>query len=354
MRRRLLVLACLLAAGLVGLGCCTPAGYYAREAVDGVRFLAARRSIERVIADPDTTGELRRQLEIAVAAREFAVTELGLPDNQSYRRYADLGRPHASWIVTAAPELSLVPITWCFPVAGCVSYRGYFSPRRAERFADRLRRRGVDVDVAGVDAFSTLGWFADPVLSTFVHRRPASLAGLIFHELAHQRLYVKGDTRFNESFATLVELEGVERWLAAAERPGEREAFDAGNRRRRELNELLAGSRARLVELYAAELPDEVKRARKREIFAELEAGLSGLRAGWGFEPGAAGAVEEWNNADLVAVEAYWDLVPALRRLLAEARGDLDVFYAECEVLAALEPEERAARLAALAAEAEG
>ena len=192
-RRALLVLGLVLAA-LVALVGCTPVGYYAREAFDGARMVTGRRSIDKLLARPTTAPELREKLEVADAARRFAIAELGLPDNGSYRHYVDLGRPYASWVVTAAPELSLVPIQWCFPVAGCVSYRGYFSPRRAERFAEKLRRRGADVDVAGVEAFSTLGWLADPVLSTFIRREPASLGGLIIHELAHQRLYVKGDT----------------------------------------------------------------------------------------------------------------------------------------------------------------
>lgn len=344
-RRRILVflVILLLAAGLAGLGCCTPAGYYAREARDGLRFLNARRPIDKVLADPGTDGGLRRQLEVAVAAREFAVSELGLPDNKSYRHYADLGRPYASWIVTAAPELSLAPVQWCFPIAGCVTYRGYFSPQRAERFADKLRRRGSDVDVSGVAAFSTLGWLADPILSTFVHQPPAALAGLIFHELAHQRLYVRGDTRFNESFATFVELDGVDRWLAATGREADYEAFESGKARRRELTELLTAARERLAELYASDRPNELKRARKTEIFARLERDVASLREGWGFE--GDGEPEEWNNADLVAVQAYWDLVPAFRRLHDRAGGDLERFYASADALAALEPTEREARL---------
>lgn len=350
MRRARLFVLLLVLAALTGLGCCTPAGYYAREAWDGVRLLSARRPIERVVADPETSPELRLQLEVAVAARDFAVAELGLPDNKSYRRYADLGRPYASWIVTAAPELSLVPIQWCFPVAGCVTYRGYFSPRRAERFAGKLRRRGSDVDVAGVAAFSTLGWFADPVLSTFVHRPPAALAGLIFHELAHQRLYVQNDTRFNESFATFVELEGVARWLEATDREAERDSFETGKRRRRELNALLTRARERLAELYASDQPDAVKRGRKTEIFAALAAEVDALRAGWGLEVDATG--EEWNNADLVAIEAYWDLVPVFRHLYERADGDLARFYRAAEGLAALEPAARQTRLDELATKA--
>lgn len=351
-RRRILVvlIVLLLTAGLAGLGCCTPAGYYAREARDGVRFLTARRPIDKVLADPETDDGLRRQLEIAVAAREFAVSALGLPDNKSYRHYADLGRPYASWIVTAAPELSLAPVQWCFPIAGCVTYRGYFSPRRAERFAGKLRRRGSDVDVSGVAAFSTLGWLADPVLSTFVHQPPAALAGLIFHELAHQRLYVRDDTRFNESFATFVELEGVDRWLAATGREADREAFESGKTRQRELTELLAVTRERLAELYGSARSDEVKRARKTEIFAGLERDVASLREKWGFEADGDGDPEEWNNADLVAVQAYWDLVPAFRRLHDRAGGDLERFYASAEALAALDPAERQARLDELTA----
>ncbi|MBI5783517.1 MAG: aminopeptidase, partial [Gammaproteobacteria bacterium] len=192
-------------------GCASP-GYYLHAVSGQIEILNKRRPVEEVLNDPATTPQTRQQLKLVRRLRDFASRELGLPDNDSYRSYTDLERPFVVWDVFAAPELSLEPKQWCFLVAGCVPYRGYFARDEAEQFAADLKQDGYDVYVGGVPAYSTLGWFNDPLLNTFIHRSEPELAGLLFHELAHQKIYVSGDTTFNESFATVVELEGVKRW----------------------------------------------------------------------------------------------------------------------------------------------
>ncbi len=320
---------------------CSGLVYVPRTLWGGAKLLAGQRPIARLVADPRTEAALRERLETVLEIREFAVSELGLPDNGSYRRYKRLGREAAAWTVVAAPELSVEPVVWCFPIAGCVSYRGYFSRRRAEAFAARLARRGFDVEVGAVDAFSTLGRLRDPVLSTFVDRPDPRLAALLFHELAHQRVWARDDTAFNESFATVVERAGVRRWLAATGRPG-LDAYLRAEAREEERTRLLLAYREKLAAAYAAPEPVEWKRCRKRELFVELEAECRRLSAATC--EGAAGL----NNARLASVAAYGELVPALERLLEHERGDLEAFYRQAAELARLDSSARRARLEAL------
>ncbi len=344
-RARWLLLATASVALLV-VASCGPIAYYAHSIRGGLDVLARRRPIQAVLDDPRAPEELKAQLRQVLEIRQLAVTELGLPDNGSYRTYADLGRPYVVWNVVAAPELSVEPVVWCFPVAGCVSYRGYFSEERAERFAERLRRERRDVDVAGVAAYSTLGWFRDPVLNTFVWRPPSALAGLLIHEMAHQRLYLPGDTELNESFATVVEIVGVERWLETTGREDEIPGYLLGRERQDQVAELVLATRGSLAELYASEKPEDVKRREKADRFAALRAGYEELKADWGGWDGWDDWFEgELNNADLAAFGAYHRLVPALQDLLADLDGDLDAFYAEVEALAPLDPDERRRRL---------
>jgi predicted aminopeptidase len=334
--------------GLIGLilaAGCSQLTYYARTAAGGLHLLAARRPIERVLADPDTPPELAERLRLVQRIRRFATRELSLPDDKSYTRYARLDREAAVWTVVAAPELSVEPVEWCFLVVGCVSYRGYFSERRARRFADRLAGEGYDVLVDATPAYSTLGRFADPVLSTFIDLPEPQLAGLLFHELAHRRVFVRGDTAFNESFATAVELAGVERWLAyrgATSRDVEDRmaAYHQRQRRQKELTDLLLHTRGRLAEVFAADRPDGWKRERKAEIYEELRERLPTWARG--------GSLEPLNNARLASVGAYFRWVDAFERMLAEHEGDFAAFYAEVERLAGLPETERAAALEAL------
>jgi predicted aminopeptidase len=252
--------------------------------------------------------------------------------------------------VVAAPEFSLAPKTWCFPVAGCVSYRGYYDEAAAAAMGERLREQGHDVHVYGVSAYSTLGWFDDPVLNTFLDRTDAGLAALVFHELAHQRLYLQGDSAFNEAFATAVEQEGVARWLRREGRAAELERWQQGERREEEFNALLLEARRRLGEIYASGAGAPQKRAGKERTFAELRAAYARLKAHWG---GYAG-YDRWfeqplNNARLVSVGTYRDRVPAFQALLRQAGGDLENFYRQAAAIARLPEGERGARLTELA-----
>jgi predicted aminopeptidase len=328
------------------LGGCAGIGYYYQAVSGQVDLWRKSEPIDTLIQDAHTDPGLRARLETVKRVRDFASAELALPDNGSYRRYADLGRPYVVWNVFATPELSMKPVEWCFPFAGCVSYRGYFSERQAERFGDDLRSRGRDVFVAGIPAYSTLGWFDDPVLNTFIGYPDAEIARLMFHELAHQVLYVSGDTMFNESFATAVEIEGMGRWLERSGTAQQREAYDRRQEYKRGFVELVLACRDRLRALYASDLDDDAKRARKAQTFAQLKADYQALRESWNGYAGYDRFFEgELNNAHIVPVATYSELVPAFRRLLAENGGDFRRFYAEARAIGRLSAEQRTARL---------
>jgi predicted aminopeptidase len=321
-------------------------GCYLLESARGQLALNAERvPIATLLARPSTPEPLRSRLELATRIRDFASRQLGLPDNASYRSYADIGRRYVVWNVFAAPEFSVEPKTWCFPVAGCVAYRGYFAEARAHDFALGLEAKGFDVAVEGVPAYSTLGHFADPVLSTMLGWDETELAALLFHELAHQRLYVKGDTAFNEAFAGVVEDEGVRRWLEAGGKGAALAGFEGRAARYARVVALLGDTRARLARLYAERLPPAAMRERKA---AELEALRQAVRA----ERDTLGGYERLfdsglNNATLASVAAYQDCAPGLRAELAAAGGDLARFYAAARALARLPVAERHAKLCA-------
>jgi predicted aminopeptidase len=330
--------------GLLLSGCSL--GYYGHTLWGGARILLDRRPIPRLLADPAISPDLRARLARVERIVDFAHRELALPETGGYRAYVALDRPYAVWNVVAAPELSIEPLTWCFPIAGCVAYRGYFSERKAERFAATLRGRGHDVEIGGVAAYSTLGHFADPVLSSFVFWPESDLAGLIFHELAHSRVYVGDSTAFNESFATTVELAGVDRWLGAEGLAEKAEAARDRYRREQEVVALLLDYRARLASAYAAERTDDWKRERKAELLRDLEAAYGDLRASGGGTRGYdAWLAEGVDNARLAAVGSYHRWVPAFEALLVSKGGDLEAFYAEVERLSALPTEAREAQL---------
>jgi predicted aminopeptidase len=334
MRAFCLALSALLLAG------CETAAYYGQAAGGQLALMGRARPLEAVRADPATGDALKARLALAAGMRDFASRELALPEGGAYRSYADLGRPYALWNVVAAPEFSLEPLLSCFPVAGCVSYRGYYDREAAERHAAGLRAAGNDVVVYGVPAYSTLGWFDDPLLSTFIGYPDVDLARLLFHELAHQLLYVKDDTAFNESFAVAVEREGLRRWLAAQGREAELKQVREREARVRELYAKIGAVRERLAALYRSGLASEALREKKR---AEMD-GLRPLLAQF---PGFEGQAP--NNAALASLAAYADLVPAFEKLLADAGGDLPTFYARAKALAALAPQERKAALISLA-----
>jgi predicted aminopeptidase len=330
------------------LGGCATVGYYSQAIGGHFDLLARTRPIDEWLADPTLAPELHQRLAYAVEARAFASRELALPDNDSYRRYADLGRPYALWNVFAAPALSVKPREWCFPVVGCVSYRGFFRREDAQAYAAELRAEGYDVYVGGTAAYSTLGWFDDPLTNTILARPPPEIAGLVFHELAHQRLYARDDTTLNESFATVVELEGVRRWLEQRGETGQYASYLERRARREAFTRLLLRYREQLERLYASRIANDEKRTAKQALFTELKREYAGLRQGWptglNFDEWMA---QDLNNAHLVPAGLYHGQVDALRALLARHRGDLRLFYAEVDHLATLPMEERITALTA-------
>lgn len=342
-------LAALLAVSALALVGCETIGYYAQAVRGQAELWHSTRPIDSVVSDPEAPPQLKARLQNASRIREFASSELGLPDNRSYRGYADLKRPYVVWNVFATEPYSLKPKQWCFPIAGCVAYRGYFAREDAEAFAAELRRAGNDVHVGGVPAYSTLGFLSDPVLNTFVHYPPADLARLVFHELAHQVVYVSGDTTFNESFAVTVEREGVRRWMEHHGSPQALAAFHRAQERRAVFQALVLDYRDRLSRLYASGASRREMEAGKARIFHELDEAYAALKRSWG---GFSG-YDHWlgtnvNNASLASIAVYTQLVPAFQAMLGSTGGDLSKFYAEVRRVADMPRADRDAHLAYL------
>ncbi len=305
---------------------CMSGCYYFQAARGQLDVMSKREPIDEVITTDATPEELAERLELVLEARQFAVDELFLPDNDSYRSYADLERDYVVWNVFAAPEFSLQPKTWCFPIAGCVAYRGYFSEEAAQRKATKLRDDGYDVVVGGIPAYSTLGKFDDPVLNTMMHWDNTVLIATIFHELAHQVLYIKDDSEFNESFASAVEEFGIERWLASR---GEQSEFDAYLERRvlsKKLIGTIAAARDDLEQLYESSMAEHEMRLGKQKRLEALRTELQDLlRESGQRAPGWLSA--DLNNARLASVGLYQDRLPEFRDLYEECEQDLRCFY---------------------------
>jgi predicted aminopeptidase len=321
---------------------CSQFDYY-RQAVQGHWDLMSRRQpIDILLKDTHTEPRLLQQLKLASEIRNFASTDLALADNGSYRSYVDLGRPYATWAVYAADEFCLEPKTWCFPIAGCVPYRGYFVKQKAEEFANGLRQAGMDVYIVSASAYSTLGWFDDPVLNTMILRGEAALAGIIFHELAHQRVYVQGDTAFNESFAVAVQEAGTRRWLQRHGTPEQRAAFEDGLQRKLVFFTLVKTARQRLAAVYASHLNDSIRREEKSAIIESMRRDYQYLRE----TSGGSLNYDRWftepiNNAKLAAVAIYQGGVADFLSLLKACDGDFKKFFAEVEQISRLPSEKR-------------
>ncbi len=360
MKRRVLLMASLgllgaaaLAAGALCLTSgCSAIGYYA-QAIDGhLTMLRAARPVPELLADGTSDAALKERLALSQRMRDFAVAELKLPDNASYRRFADLKRGAAVWNVVAAPELSLQLKTWCYPVMGCAGYRGYFERDAADSYAAALREEHYEVSVYGVPAYSTLGrlpgdWMADPLLNTFIHWPEGELARLIFHELSHQIAYAADDTEFNESFATAVERIGGARWLASHASDKAREEYAVFDGRRQDFRAFTMGWRERLDALYRSGASDEAKRTRKAELVAQMRSEYETMkRERWSGFSGYDGWFARANNAAFGVLAAYNALVPGFERLFERSGRDFERFYAEVKRLAALPKTERRAALA--------
>ena len=350
---RLKLLAATLATAV--LAGCADVGYYWQSVSGHLHILNAARPVNDWLADAHTSAALKTRLALSQRIRGFAVSELKLPDNPSYQRYADLHRSAVVWNVVAAPTLSLTLKSWCFPVAGCVNYRGYFSEAEAQREAERLKAQGLEVSVYGVPAYSTLGWMnwagGDPLLNTFIGYPEGELARLIFHELAHQVVYAPGDTAFNESFATAVERLGGQRWLATQADDEAKQAYAAFDDRRQRFRALALATRRELTDIYESKMPFEhdgrSKSALKLIAMRQFRENYAQLKAAWGGFAGYDPWVARANNASFGAQAAYDELVPGFEALFEREGENWQRFYAAAGRLASLPEAERHAALAA-------
>lgn len=349
MTARPLALPALLATA-VSLGACSTLGYYAHLGRGQLALLSARQPIPKLLAEQDQDPTLRRRLQLTLDARRWASPALALPDNGSYTLYADLGRPYVLWNLFATPELSLDPVQHCFPIAGCVAYRGYYREDLAQQAAAELAAQGHDTHVAGVPAYSTLGWFDDPLLNTMLAWGDDQLLETLFHELAHQRLYLPGDTAFNESYASFVGEEGLRRWRQVQGLPPPARLFAE---REQAFVQLLVEARERLRAIYQGDGDDDRKRAAKRLAFERLRLDYEALRRGWDGWRGYDRFFETpLNNARLLPYALYHQHVPAFARLFTEQGRDWSRFHAAAKALSRLSREARDRRLAELARDA--
>ena len=344
---------------------CHTLGFYGQALKGQYQIVAHQEAIERLEANSQTPEELRKRFHLVLELRQFAKASLKLPLDGHYRKYVDLHRPYVVWNVEASPEFSMQPKTWWYPLVGSLEYRGYFSKKDATNYATYLRTKGYDVSVGGVEAYSTLGWFKDPVLNTFIFEPDADLAEIIFHELGHQRVFARGDTDFNEAFATTVGQEGTRRWLKAKGDQKGLEEYVAHLHRNDRFVHLVMEARTRLETLYGDQrsadgrisasqkqlnIPDERLRQQKREVFEDLKKEYGLVKAQWGDDSQYDGwFTHPLNNAHLNSVAAYYDFVPAFEQLLAANGGDLEKFYLDVEHLSKKTKNERHAALRALA-----
>jgi predicted aminopeptidase len=338
-RRRVACLGLFLSIALTG---CQTIQYYGQAIRGQHRILRSRQPISEVTADPNSPEILRQRLNFIMDVRAFAEKELQLPVADNYLTYVDLKRPYVAWNVVAAPEFSMVPKTWCYPFVGCAAYRGYFAKTDAIQYADALKEQGYDVHVGGVTAYSTLGWFDDPVLSSFIRRSRASSAALLFHELAHQILYAPDDTTFNESFATFVEQEGLRRWQKASGNSAIYIEYLKNYHRQQQFVRFIFKHRQKLETLYQTDLTTPQKRAKKASIFTDMRNEFEHLKT----THAGLGVYNAWmnqplNNAKISGVVAYHDFVPAFSVILADNNGNLTQFYEACRQLAREKKDER-------------
>lgn len=320
---------------------CSSLSYYQQAIAGQYKILSNRVDIEYLITDEDTADDLKQKLELVRHIRAFSATEMQMNVGKSYSQYSDTKRDYVVWNITAAPELSLTPHQWCYPIIGCQSYRGYFKQMTAESEARQLQQQGFDTWVGGVTAYSTLGWFDDPVLNTFVYRDDSDLAALLIHELSHQVLYIKGDTAFNESFATAVEIEGLHRWLVSINQEPLMRRHQLRIEEKKLFISTVSTSIERLKAVYESALSDETKRAQKHQIIEGmkekyeqnvLDSHLSGYFTRW---------FDKVNNAKLITVSNYYRYVPAFTAMIAESKGGMSQFYEAAKKLGELDKESR-------------
>jgi predicted aminopeptidase len=331
---------------ILALGGCAELGYYAHTIGGQLEILSKRQPIDDLIAANDTDPELKRQLRQVIAMRQFAIKQLHLPDTGSYTDYVALDREHVMWNVFATPEFSLTQKQWCYPFFGCISYRSFFDRARAFAYADTLAAEGYDVSVGVVATYSTLGWFDDPLFSTLLQYSQADLAGFIFHELAHERLYVKDDTEFNESFAMTVQLEGMRRWLAQQQQGDSFASYYRTIQHDAEFVALVMRTRARLQDLYATKLSAPDMRRKKAAIFLQLREEYAALRQQWHGDTSYDGWFHRrLNNASLAPIGTYHGLVPYFHALFQASGQQFDIFMQRAESIGELPLQQRREKL---------
>ncbi len=334
---------------------CGTVGYYSQIITGHMKIVMGKESVEKVVQREETDDKTRHQLQLALQAREFAINELALPDTKSYTTFYDTGRDFVTWNVVAAPEFSFAPKTWCFPIAGCVSYRGYYDVADAQSYADLLAAdEGLDVAIGGATAYSTLGWFSDPLLNTMLNRSDSSLVALLFHEMAHQKIYVSDDSKFNESFAGFVERAGLQKWLDNHGDPRVLPELDKRKQRQKQFIDLLLQARKNLAVVYESNADIERKREQKAEQFEQLRENYQALKTSW---DGYAG-YDNWfsrplNNARLVSVATYTDYLPAFAVLFRDSNENFEQFYKAVNVLGKLPFDARQREMTVLSERAE-
>jgi predicted aminopeptidase len=334
---------------VLGVSGCHTLGFYSQAAKGQYEIFAHQKSIDKLMVRADTPSKLKQRFELLYDLRAFASNDLKLPADNHYRKYVDVHRPYVVWNVEAAPEFSMEPKTWWYPLLGSLEYRGYFSKSGATNYAAYLRAKGYDVSVGGVGAYSTLGWFKDPVLNTFIFEHDAELAEIIFHELAHQRLFARGDTDFNEAFATTVGQEGTRRWLKARGNTSGLNEYQAHLEHSDQFVHLVMNTRSKLEKLYGDQLTEDggikarnktasetsdALRQQKQQVLGEMQAEFRRLKDNWGGDTEYDGwLTHPINNADLNSVAAYYDFVPGFEQLLAANGGDMEKFYKAAQQL---------------------
>jgi len=334
---------------LISISSCSSVRYYAQAIGGHTKLLLQREAIEKAIADSDINAETAGKLRLTESIRAFA-NKSGLTTGDAYTTYVKTGQPYVVWNVFAAPEFSLSLKQFCFPIVGCTSYKGYFRKSAAEKASVKLSSEGLDVFVGGVAAYSTLGWFSDPILDSFLVRSESQLAALIFHELAHRQLYVKGDSQFNESFATAIERYLLQKWLVEEQRLQELAAFEAAIKRQHQMLHLVSEIKKELDVVYRQDAALEIRRQAKQDLFIELRERYQVIQEGWqGNEDYRSWVMSELNNAKLGTLTTYNNWVVSFNALLTEENGDIPAFIASAKRLARLDRDRRDRRLAALA-----
>ena len=328
-----MIRACLFSIAFLAFTGCGTLHFYSQGAIGQAEILYKSRPNRKVLASPKSSDTLKSQITLAESICDFATQELALPGDTAYRKYADLGRKHVVFVLHASPEFSLEPKTWYYPLVGDLDYRGYFNEKDTIEYAAKLRAQGLDVYHGGTNAYSTLGFFHDPLLNTFIDYKEIDLAELIFHELTHRRIFIKDDTTFNESLANTVAEEGVRRWLISKKRRADLKDYEERLVRRREFYSEIELTRNHLTKLYASNLPEDQMRLRKKEILDELKTRADALQKRWGGKQLAGWLRQDLTNAHLIALTVYNQDIGKFRRLLDESNGDFEVFFKKVEAL---------------------